>query len=77
MANAEGTEIFYTINDIDEMTLTVGDATNPAVSTATASVLSIPETVEYNGQTYSVSVIAANAFNGCTALNNVSAPRMT
>ena len=74
MANAEGTEIFYTINDIDEMTLTVGDATNPAVSTATAGVLSIPETVEYNGQTYSVSVIAANAFNGCTGIAKAVIP---
>ena len=74
MANADGTEIFYTINDIDEMTLTVGDGTNPAISTTATGTVSIPETVVYNGQSYSVNVIGNNAFNGCGSITSVNIP---
>ena len=57
--------LLYTINSIDPPTvILVGHADGPAAQGA----LVIPETVTYEGTTYSVTIIGKRAFNGCGGL---------
>lgn len=68
---------------IDGMNYNVIDATNHYVEVASRSATSswncadeieIPETVPYLGQTYTVTRIGDNAFDGCTQLTKVTIP---
>lgn len=68
---------------IDGINYNVIDATNHYVEVASRSATSswncadeieIPETVPYLGQTYTVTRIGDNAFDGCTQLTKVTIP---
>ena len=52
----------------EERTMAVGDCDN------SATVVVIPETVTYNGNTYSVTSIGNRAFEGCSSLTSVTIP---
>lgn len=73
-ANAEGIAITYVVVDIDELTVQVGDDKNTAVANDITGEIIIPATVTAGGQTYKVTTIGSNAFNGCTGITGVSLP---
>ncbi len=60
--------IVYTLNG-SNYTATVGSNT-----TYSGGTLVIPETVEYNSKTYTVTSIGSYAFNGCSNLTSVTIP---
>jgi hypothetical protein len=64
----------YTVNNAANRTVTLGDGTNPAMPKgATLDAADIPWTFTNNGTSYTVTALAANAFNGCTALTGTLA----
>ena len=72
MATAQSFEvdgIYYNITDATNKTVAV----TPGTTNYTDSV-AIPETVTYNGATYSVTSIGYNAFRNCSRLTNVEIP---
>ena len=66
-----GVDILYVVTDADNKTVKVGDSTNPAINVETSGDITIPELVEYEGQTFAVTAIGANAFSGCAAIQKV------
>ena len=70
--DANGIDILYTITDVDEMLVKVGNSTDPAIDISTTGEISIPSQVEYEGVTYNVSTIATNAFIGCAGITTVT-----
>ena len=71
---AEGIEMTFVITSEEKLTAKVGDGKNPAIDIASEGSLTVPETVENNDKTYSVTAISAYAFNGCSQLTSVSLP---
>ena len=74
VADINGVDILYVVTDADLMTARVGDATNPAISVETEGAVTIPATVEYEGQTYNVTAVGNNAFKSCAGITAVSLP---
>lgn len=54
----------------DMGTVTLGDGTSAAISTASKGALTVPDQVAYQGLTFSVTGISAYAFKGCAALTS-------
>lgn len=73
VANADGVTIYYKwINDKTELCVTyIGWSYFDNSERYTGNVV-IPETVEYEGETYDVTSIEANTFYGCTGLTSVT-----
>ena len=55
------------------VTVTYQSTTSPRYTNLTGNII-IPETVTYNGATYSVTSIDVNAFIGCDGLTSVTIP---
>ncbi len=73
--NEDGINILYVVTDvINGLKVTVGDGKGVAIDTTTNDKLVIPSTVDYEGQTYHVTALSANSFNGCDGLTNVLLP---
>ena len=61
-------DLKYKVNSSNPQTVSVGAAD------ATITTANIPETVTYQGTTYSVTSIAKNAFDNCSSLTSVTIP---
>lgn len=66
--------IYYNIVDLSNLTCKV-TVDNPYYNSYFQEEISIPETVEYNGRTFSVIGIDDNAFNGSYNLTNIDLPQ--
>lgn len=66
--------IYYKIVDLLELTCKVS-YDNPYYNSYFQEEISIPETVEYNGRTFTVIGIDDNAFNGSSNLTSISLPQ--
>ena len=74
--NSDGVTIYYKITSSSDKTCEVtyaGDSYNSYSNEYTGSIV-IPETVTYNGTTYSVTTIGDSAFYGCSGLSSVTIP---
>lgn len=70
----EADGIYYNITSSEDLTVEVtfkGDTTSSAVYSGS---IFLPNVVEYNGNTYSVTGIAGSAFSDCTSLTNITIP---
>lgn len=70
----EGIEMLFSVTDIDNFTVQVGDGLSAAIDTLTASGVTIPEKVELNGKTFTVTKLANYAFNECASITNLQIP---
>ena len=70
----EGIDMVFYITDVDNFTVQVGDGLSAAIDTLTASGVTIPEKVELNGKTFTVTKLANYAFNGCASITNLQIP---
>ena len=74
--NSDGVTIYYKITSSSDKTCEVtyaGDSYNSYSNEYTGSIV-IPETVTYNGTTYSVTDIGSSAFHGSRRLTYVTIP---
>lgn len=71
--NDDGDTIGYYFN-IDEKTASVTYRGNNFYDNEYSDSIVIPKEVKYNGETYLVTKIGDNAFDGCSKLTNVSIP---
>lgn len=71
--NDDGDTIGYYFN-IDEKTASVTYRGNNFYDNEYSDSVVIPKEVKYNGETYLVTKIGDNAFEGCSKLTNVSIP---
>ena len=74
--NNDGVTIYYKITSSTDKTCAVtfrGSYVSSYSDEYTGSIV-IPETVTYNGTTYSVTSIGSSAFDGCTGLKSVTSP---
>ena len=69
----EGVDMTFVVRDVDEMTVRVGVGVNgsPAINVDTEGVITIPETVAYNGFVYTVNYISDYAFVGCNKVEKM------
>ena len=75
VANADGVTIYYTyINNIPELEVSCQGFTFDSFSNEYTGHVVIPETVTYNGTTYSVTSIGGSAFRDCSSLTSVTIP---
>ncbi len=75
VANKDGVTIYYKwINYQTELTVTFQGSSTSDYSDEYSGDIVIPESVEYEGKTYSVTSIGENAFYGCSGLSSVSIP---
>ena len=75
VANADGVTIYYNyINDGKELAVTYRGNDHDSYSNEYSGNVVIPETVIYNGKTYSVTFIGDHAFYYCTGLTEVTIP---
>jgi len=68
-----GQTLYYTI-DGSNVTVTSENSSSPYYNTYPIGDLVIPDSVIYNGNTYWVTAIGSNAFNGCEGLTTVTIP---
>ena len=73
VVNDDGDSIGYYFN-IDEKTASVTYRGNNFYDNEYSDTIVIPKEVKYNGETYLVTKIGDNAFEGCSKLTNVSIP---
>ena len=68
--------LFYTVTSTTDLTVevTYQSISNGSSPNETSSTITIPSTVEYSGQTYSVTSIGEQAFNWCTSLTSINIP---
>jgi len=67
--------VTYTITDATNKTVEIGTGiSTAAISTSTAGEFSIPSSVSYNGDNYSVTAIGNDAFDWCESLTSVFIP---
>ena len=70
-----GQTLYYNItSDVEPYTVEVTKEMDGGYSTILEGDLEIPETVEYNSITYSVTSIGDEAFNGCYRLTSITIP---
>ncbi len=74
--NAEGKTIYYRwIKNKTELAVTYGSYNYSYWTNEYSGDIIIPESVEYNGNTYSVTFIDSEAFRACTSLTSVTIPQ--
>ena len=73
--NADGVTIYYDwINNNTELQVTYRGTSYSSYSDRYKGHVTIPESVTYNGKTYSVTSIGWAAFDGCSGLTSVTIP---
>ncbi len=65
--------ICYNIKNSTSVSVTYEKTSIPSYNNLTGDII-IPETVTYNGRTYSVTSINKNAFNGCNGITSIALP---
>ena len=75
VANADGVTIYYSYtNNSTELAVTYRGSSYDSYDNEYSGNVVIPETVTYNGKTYSVTSIGRYAFWNCTGLTEVTIP---
>ena len=72
--NFEVDGIYYNITNSTDKTVYVTYKGNDSYSAAYSGAIVIPETVTYDGITYSVTSISSSAFSGCSGLTSITIP---
>lgn len=70
----EADGIYYNITSSEDLTVEVTFKGNTTSSAVYSGGIFLPNVVEYNGNTYSVTGIAGSAFSDCTSLTNITIP---
>ncbi|MBO7134172.1 MAG: leucine-rich repeat protein, partial [Bacteroidales bacterium] len=71
---SSGQTLYYNITEPSIVEVTSENTEEPYYTTYPEGELVIPESVEYNSITYSVTSIGENAFRGCSGLTSVNIP---
>lgn len=66
--------IYYNITSSEDLTVEVTFKGNTTSSAVYSGSIFLPNVVEYNGNTYSVTGIAGSAFSDCTGLSDITIP---
>ena len=75
VANADGVSIYYVwTNNNTELAVSYRGTSPGNYLNEYSGIVVIPESVTYNGQTYSVTSIGNEAFSGCSSLTSVTIP---
>ena len=75
VANSDGVPIYYTLtNNRTELAVSYGGSNYISYSNEYSGNVVIPESVTYNGKTYSVTSIGYEAFRSCSGLTSVTIP---
>ncbi len=75
VANADGVTIYYSyIKNSTELAVTHRGSSYDSYDNEYSGNVVIPETVTYNGKTYSVTFIGEYAFHGCSGLTSATIP---
>ena len=75
VANSDGKTIYYNYNsDGSSVSVTYQGTDYSSYSNEYTGTVVIPETVTYNGKTYSVTSIGYSAFAYCSSLTSVTIP---
>ena len=75
VANADGKTIYYKwVNNNTELAVSYRGSSYNDYSNEYSGNVVIPESVTYNGNTYSVTSIGSQAFQGCSGLTSVTIP---
>lgn len=75
VANADGVTIYYNyINNNNELAVSYRGSSPTNYSNEYTGNVVIPESVTYNGTTYSITSIGSFAFYGCTSLTSITIP---
>ena len=72
--NADGITIYYNFTNNGELTVTYKGGDRNSFDNEYVGDVVIPESVIYNNETYSVTVIVNSAFEGCSRLTSVKIP---
>ena len=70
----ESGNLYYNITDYSEHTVEVTYQSQDEYNYGNFAVIAIPETVNYDGTTYSVTSIGSSAFEYCSALTSITIP---
>ena len=70
--NADGVTIYYNYINYKELAVTYRGSSYSSYSNEYTGSVVIPETVTYNGSTYSVTSIGSDAFGDCSGLTSVT-----
>ena len=75
VANADGKTIYYVwTNNNTELAVSYAGSSYYGYSNEYSGIIEIPESVTYNGATFSVTSIGIYAFYGCSGLTSVTIP---
>ena len=70
----ENVDMIFKIISSEDKSVQVGDRNQRAIDTQYSGPITIPPTIHYNGEEYTIIAIGNSAFNGCKGLTSIEIP---